>query len=73
MSLRHAAQRNAQNRHSQIFKNDSQILLSVNLYAVLRPSDKSSSILDIGYGWWMVLRSLFEARLHEPFGCRVRD
>jgi hypothetical protein len=40
---------NAQNRLSLKFQNDSQVLLSVNLYSVLQPSDKSSAILDIGF------------------------
>ncbi len=31
-------------------QNDSQVLLSVNQYAVLLPSDKKSAILDIAFG-----------------------
>ena len=53
MSLRHRAERS--NPSFAEIQNDSQVLLAVAEYESLLPSDKKSSILDIGFGrgWFL--------------------
>jgi len=56
MSLRHAAHTAECPKPTFAeIQNDSQVLPSVNQYAVLLPSDKNSAILDIGFGggWFL--------------------